>query len=153
MPLINPELTESQNWSKLSKNNIFHVATSNLWPRLTPEVPKNSNFDLTTRTSWDQRHYKDYWIPFPTTTHGSKSELERLRYPGNREKRINLLPNAITFIWPLEFQRFLETLRLAPSEFWKAFKYASEVKPKRKLWLLMSALDLAATKGPPAAGS
>ena len=29
MPLVNLGLTESQNWSKSSKNNIFHVSTSN----------------------------------------------------------------------------------------------------------------------------
>ena len=29
MPVVNPELTESQSWSKSSQNNIFHVSISN----------------------------------------------------------------------------------------------------------------------------
>ena len=59
MPLVNPGLTESQNWSKSSQNNMFHVSASNpsyivifvdFDPKLTPEGTKNPNFDPTVRT-------------------------------------------------------------------------------------------------------
>ena len=66
-------------------------------PMLTPKGTRNPNFDPTIRTGWDQCHCKDYQIPFPTTIHGSKSELKWLRYPENHAKRINTFPEAITF--------------------------------------------------------
>ena len=66
-------------------------------PRLTLEGTRNPNFDVTVRTCWDQCHYEDYQIPFPMTIHESKSELKRLRYLENYEKRINTLLEAITF--------------------------------------------------------
>ena len=66
-------------------------------PRMTLKSNKNPNFDLTIRIDWDQRHCEDYQIPFPTTIHGSKLELKRLRYHENWAERISTLPEAITF--------------------------------------------------------
>ena len=59
--------------------------------------PKNPNFDSTIRMGYDQLHYEDYQITFPTTIHGSKSELKRLRYPKNRAKHVSTLSKTITF--------------------------------------------------------
>ena len=66
-------------------------------PRLTPKGPKNPNFDPTVGTGWDQHHCEDYWIHFPSTIHGSKSKLKRLRYPAIRAKHVSLFLEAITF--------------------------------------------------------
>ena len=60
-----------------------------IWPSLTwswlSVGPRNPNFDLAVKTSWNQLHCKDYWIHFPTTIHGSKLELKQLRYRENYE--------------------------------------------------------------------
>jgi len=56
---------------------------------------------------WDQRHCEDDQIPFSTTTHGSKSELKRLRYPENRKKGVSTLPEAITFDLTVGFSIYL----------------------------------------------
>ena len=64
---------------------------------LTLEGTRNPNFNSTIKTSWDQRHCKNYQIPFPITIHGSKLELKQLRYLENHAKRINIFPKAITF--------------------------------------------------------
>ena len=82
------------------------------------------------------------------TIHGSKLELQRLKYPENRERHISMLPEAITFyptigflislvLWKLDIQSFLETPKLAQFESGKTFKYVSEVEPKKDK-LLMS---------------
>ena len=52
--------------------------------RLTLGGFKNPNFDRAARTGWNQHHYKDYQILILMTIHGSKSELNRLRYHENR---------------------------------------------------------------------
>ena len=77
---------------------------SQLWPSLiefdptlTLKGPNNPNFDSAIRMGCDELHCEDYQIPFPTTIHGSKLELKRLRYPKNRAKRISTLPETITF--------------------------------------------------------
>ena len=86
--------------------------------------------------SWDKYHCKDYQIPFPTTIHGSKSELKRLRYPENCTKHVSMLPEVITFdptvlfwislvFWKLDIQSFPKTPRSAQLKFIKAFKYTS----------------------------
>ena len=109
MSLVNPRLTESQMRSKSTQNIIFHAFTTNsshlkilsiltkFDPTLIPKGTRNPNFDSTDETCWDQFHYKYYLIPFPTTFHGSKSELKWLRYPENRAKRISKFLEAITF--------------------------------------------------------
>ena len=88
---------------------------------------------------WDQRHCKDYQIHFPTTIHGSKSELKWLRYPKNRVKRLSTLHVAITFDPIVRFPislvfwetRHLELSRdIKISTIWsgKTFKYASKTR-------------------------
>ena len=52
---------------------------------LTSSGPKNPNFDLAIRTGRNQCHCKGYHILIPMTIHGSKSELERLRYQESRD--------------------------------------------------------------------
>ena len=110
--LVNPGLTESQNWSKSSQNNIFHVSTSNpshskifvkFDLRLTLEGTKTPNFDPTIRMGWG--------IPFPRTIHGSKSELKRLRYLENHVERVSMLPEVITRPdhWNFNFFSVLQT--------------------------------------------
>ena len=59
--------------------------------------PKNYYFDPAMRTSWNQFHYEDNQILIPATIHESKSELKRLKYCENCEKRISTLPEIITF--------------------------------------------------------
>ena len=59
--------------------------------------PRNPNFDPAVRTSWNQCHCEDNQILIPTTIHESKLELKRLRYWENREKRISMLLEVITF--------------------------------------------------------
>ena len=70
-----------------------------LWPSLTPRGPTTLILirPLEQVESWDQHLCKDYWISFPTTIHGSKSELKRFRYLENRAKHTSSLPEAITF--------------------------------------------------------
>ena len=113
MPLVNPRLTESQSWVKIipkQQFSCFYIKPEllgdfcQLWPtltkfnsRLTPRGTRNPNIDTTVRMSWDLYHCKYYQIPFPTTIHGSKSELKRLRYPENHTKRVSMLPETITF--------------------------------------------------------
>ena len=64
---------------------------------------------------WDQRHCEDYQILIPTTIHGSKSELERLRYHENWDKTLIDAPltsrshNFWFDRWIFEFHTFLET--------------------------------------------
>ena len=62
MPLVNPGLIESQNRSKSSQNNMFHVFTLNpsylvifvnFDSKLTFGGNKNPNFDPIVRTGWD----------------------------------------------------------------------------------------------------
>ena len=62
MPLVNPGLIESQNRSKSSKNNMFHVFTLNpsylvifvnFDSKLTLGGTKNPNFDPIVGTGWD----------------------------------------------------------------------------------------------------
>lgn len=55
------------------------------------------NFDPTIRIGWNKYHCKEYLIPFPMTTCGSKSELKWLRYLENCAERINSLREAIYF--------------------------------------------------------
>ena len=107
--LINPRLTKSQSRSKSSQITFFiflHQTWATQWfsstltkfdSRLTFGGTKNPNFDLTIEMGWDQHHFKDYWIPFTTTIHGSKSKLKQLRCPRNRAKHISSLLEAITF--------------------------------------------------------
>ena len=97
MPLVNLELTEGQTRSKSSQNNTFHgfffyqtqasqrfLATLTKFDqKLISGGPKNPNFDPIIRTGWNQSHWEDYLILIPTTIHGLKSELERLRYHEN----------------------------------------------------------------------
>ena len=65
-----------------------------------------------------------------------------MRYLENHAKRVNMLPEAITFdlnvrfsicfrLCKLDIQSFLEKLRLAQSESRKIFKYASEGRPRK----------------------
>ena len=82
MPLVNLRLTEGQMKSKPSQNNIFHSFTSNMsfseifnnfdkvWPGVDLKGPKNPNFDLAIRVSWNQCHCKYYQILIPTTIRG-----------------------------------------------------------------------------------
>ena len=65
--------------------------------RLTLGGTKNSNFDPTFKMGLYQCHCKDYQIPFPTTIHGSKSKLKRLRYFENHVWRVSSFLEAIMF--------------------------------------------------------
>ena len=111
-------------------------------PTLTLGGIRNLNFDPTVKIGWNQCHCENYKISFPTTIHWSKLELQRLKYPENRERHISMLPKAITFyptigflislvLWKLDIQSFLETPKSAQFESGKTFKYASEVEPKK----------------------
>ena len=64
--------------------------------KLTPNDDQKPNFDLTLRTSWNQHHCEEYWIPFPMTAHGSNVELKWLRYLENRTMHVNSLPEQWT---------------------------------------------------------
>ena len=161
MPLVNPGLTASQNWSKSYQNSIFHVFTSNLRLSdifinfdlsLTPSCYWKPNFDSTIEMGWNQCHYKEYWIPSPKTSHGSKLELKRLRNLENHAWRISLLLEAITFdptvwfskgqvFWKLDISIFPVPPRSGQSKSEKASKSAVEVKTKKwkKPKLLISA--------------
>ena len=77
--------------------------------------PRNPNFDPAVRMVWNQCHCEDYQILSPTTIHGSKLELERLRY---HENWVNapidapLTSRSHNFwfdCWIFEFHTFLET--------------------------------------------
>ena len=85
---------------------------------LTPSRLKNPNFDSAIRmswTGWNQCHCEYYQIFNPTTIHGSKSELERLRYHENRDNTPFDAPltsrshNFWLHRWIFEFHTFLET--------------------------------------------
>ena len=106
---VNLELSKSQRQSKSLQNNIF-MLLHQTWvtqrfsstltkfdPRLTARGTKNPNFDPTIIMDWGQCYCKYYWIPFPITIHGSKSELKRLRYLENCAGHVNSLYEAITF--------------------------------------------------------
>ena len=113
MPLVSPRLTKGQTMSKSPQNNIFHDFISNpnsleifsnfdqIWLGLNWSWllvgPRNLNFYLAIRISWNQFHWEDNQIIIPTTIHGSKLKLKRLRYWENYEKRISTLPKIITF--------------------------------------------------------
>ena len=95
----------------------FLTTLTKFYPKLTHESDRKPNFDSIVKMDWNQFHYKQYWIPFPMTTHGSKLELKRLRYLENRAGCIILLFDAITFdlivwfsklqvIWKLDFHTF-----------------------------------------------
>ena len=111
MPLVDPGLTKSQICVKITPKqhfSFFYIKPEllgdfrRLWPRLTPYGTRNLNFDTTVRMGWNQCHYENYQIPFPTTIHGSKLEFKQLRYPENRKKHVNTLSDTITFdqtIW------------------------------------------------------
>ena len=113
MPLVNPRLIESQNQSKSSQNKTFFIFLHQTWATrwfsssltqgLTHKGTRNLNFDPTIRMGWDQYHCKEYQILFPTTIHGLKLELKRLRYPENRAKHVSTLPEAITFNLTIRF--------------------------------------------------
>ena len=157
-PLVNPRLTESKKKSKSPQNITFHSFTSNpsssdifsnfdqIWQSLTRSLllvgPRNHNFDLAIRTNWNQRHWKNNQILIPTTIHRLKSELKRLRYWENCEKRISILPEVITFdptvgilislsFWKLDIKSFLGKSRSPQSESGKTSKYASDVKTEK----------------------
>ena len=59
--------------------------------------PRNHNLDLVIKTGLDQCHCEDNQILIPTTIHGSKLELKRLRYWENCEKRVSMIYEVITF--------------------------------------------------------
>ena len=77
--------------------------------------PRNSNFDPTIKTDWNQYHCEDYQILSPTTIHGSKSELERPRYYENRANTSIDAPltsgghNFWSNHWIFKFHTFLKT--------------------------------------------
>ena len=96
IPLVNPRFNQRSNLVRnLTKWYFFNIFTSNLsfleifsnfdwvWLKVDLGWVQNPNFDPAIGTSWNQCHYKYYWILIPTTTYGSKSELERPRYHKN----------------------------------------------------------------------
>ena len=103
MPLVNPRFDRRSNEVKTLTNNIFCSFTSNpsfsdilttltkFDPKSTLCGPKNPNFDLIVKTGWNQCQCEYYQILIPTTIHGLKSKLERLRC---HEKRDNALIDA-----------------------------------------------------------
>ena len=107
-PWVDQKSKTCQNHPKTTFFLFLHQTLATLWfsstwscltkfdPRLTLRGIENPNFDPTVRLGWDQCYYKFYWILFPITIHGSKSELKRLRYLENREKCISSLPDPIT---------------------------------------------------------
>ena len=108
MPLVNLGLNEGQNCSKLHQTTFF-MFSHHTWGyqrfsstltkfdlKLTPSGDQKPNFDLTLRTSWNQHHCEEYWIPSPMTAHGSNVELKRLRYLENRTMHVNSLPEQWT---------------------------------------------------------
>ena len=93
MPLVHLGLTKSQNPLKTVPFIVLHQTRAPRWflttltkidSKSTLGGPKNPNFDLTARASWNQRHCEDYQILIPTTIHESKSELEWPRYHENQ---------------------------------------------------------------------
>ena len=76
------------------------------------------------------------------TIHRLRSELKWLRYPENHAKRVNTLPETITFyptarfsislvLWKLDIQRFPRKPRLVQSKSKKTFKYMLEPGPRK----------------------
>ena len=103
---------------------------------------KNPDFDPDAGMGWNQCHYEDYPILVPTTIHGSKLELKRLRYWENYEKHISTLLTIITFdptvgflisltLWKLDTHSFPGTPRLPQSKSGKTSKCASEVRTQK----------------------
>ena len=84
-------------------------------PKLILDGSKNPNFDLATRTGWNQWHYKDYRILVPTNFHGSKLELQQPIYHENRNDAPIVAPqtfeshNFWSDHWIFEFHTFIET--------------------------------------------
>ena len=96
IPLVNPRFNQRSNLVQNLTKWYFLTFLLQTWaswrllatliefdPKLILGGSKNPNFDPAIGTSWNQCHYKYYWILIPTTAYRLKSELERPRYHKN----------------------------------------------------------------------